>query len=63
MKNIFTKLICYILVISIILPIFVVSAPEVYAEDTSASEAAYEGEQDSLSTVNKAVLNPRIAIL
>lgn len=49
MKNIFTKLICYILVISLILPTFVVSAPKVYAEETCASEAAHEGEEDSKS--------------
>lgn len=40
--------------ISIILPVFVVSAPKSFAENTSISEAAYEGEQDSLSTINKA---------
>jgi len=54
MKNIFTKLLCYILVISIILPTFVISAPKVYAEETSTSEASYEGEQDSKSTTYKA---------
>ena len=54
MKKIFTKLVCHILVISIILPVFVVSAPKSFAENTSISEAAYEGEQDSLSTINKA---------
>ncbi len=54
MKQLFTKLICYILVISIVLPTFVVSAPKVHAEETSTSEALYEGEQDSKSTTYKA---------
>ncbi len=54
MKNIFTKLICYILVILIILPTFVISSPKVYAEETSAGEALIEGEEDSKSITYKA---------